>query len=421
MKRLPVALVLGLVLELVIRWAHELQSLAHDPLSPGALVALDMAHAGAYLASLILVAIGLHDLSLRTTHRSLRVAFGCALALIAAALFEVAREAFAIGDPLDWWFYAAAARWLIGLGLVIAIAVAAYRRAQVLAIAAVAILGAVWVPSLFHVHLLDLLPLSALEKRVGYDLIATAGLLLELGMLAAIDTTDATPRPALALDGLSLAVQGYYLRIAGFAITVLLVVIVLGKGGSGADDVAQLALYGGFVVNAAAFGAIGFGALRALRSAHEGLDTIAMGVAACANLWCAGAMLNKLAVFYRLVHGGYGFAGDEVFTALDLALPIVATIGGVVLTTAIAQFARGRGDAPLATSAAATGVGYAMLMIASTGIANYVVASSFNGLLGVMLTAAVCGLVSQVILGRLCRRAEDALADGAALPTATVV
>lgn len=416
MKKLPVALIVAFALQLCMFWGRDLLFMSGQLHS---LTALILTLGAAHLAVVTSLAIGLSDLAQRTTGRAriaIQIAMAFAIALVGVQLVELAHQALATAYSETWWDFKLTAAWLLNLGMVVAIAIAASNR---LAIAAVVVSVAFWLPDVLHFQLVDLIPHVA--QRLVTDVMVTMRVGVVVALLASIPSADASPRPALALRGLSLATQGFYLRIVGFAATVLLGMVVLGNRGRSADDFALLAMYGGFIANACAFALVGLGALKALRSTHDALDSLAMGFAAVANLWCAGAMLNKLAVYYNVTNGRSNGADD--LAALDLALPIVATIGGVFLTIALARFARERGDAPLATSAAASGVGYAMLMIASTGIAGYLITSakSFEGMIGMMLVAALCGLASQIIIARLCKRTEDALADGASLPIATVV
>jgi len=414
-KRLPVALIAGFALQLGVHWGRDVMFVIHPIRSRTALV---LALGAAHLAVATMLAIGLHDLAQRTAGRAgraLRVAVAFSIAIAGLALLDVAREAFATGDPRVWWEIQRTLAWAMNLGVVVAVAVAAWNR---LAILAVAVFAVAWLPDFLHAQLPDLLPDDV--RRFGYDLASTLRVAALLAALASTAAAEPTPRPALALRGLALATHGAYLRIAGFAASVLFGLVVFGSHGD--EGVAVYALYGGIIVNVAAFALVGLGALKALRSSHAALDSLAMGFAAVANLWCAGAMLDKLAVYYRAVHGDDRYWVEDA-GALDLTLPIVATIGGVFLTIALARFARDRGDAPLATRAAASGVGYTLLMIASTGIASSLVteASSLEGMVAMMLISALCGLASQIVMGRLCKRSADALADGAALPTATVV
>lgn len=387
---------------------------------------------GIYFAIAVLTIGGYLELARRRTGwaaRGLRIA--AALVAIDTLLWIFVAWYYTLHPPIDgpgWfesvWKYAALALRVLPA---IALAIAAWDR-KVLAIAGVALVVGVdaahyWLASL--VKWLDAGDKGYMTLISAIALVDTAALVL-LAIGAARGEAAAEPRRAAT--GLQRAASSLTLRlVASLAGSGLgLLVGLMGHGGDHAEGLVKLGVFGGLLVNVIADVVFATGAIEASRAAMPDLARWPLALAAAAVAWCAGALLEKAPDLYQVLYGHhdafYGSAKDT-FALFSAAVPLVETLGMGAVAAVIGAFAGRRSLSELSTHASGKGVGFVALMLASVGIAQWIVpeAKSEGGLMMMLLCILAAVIYALVLMMRLCKLGAEAVEAEPSLPAAKLV
>lgn len=373
---------------------------------------------GAWMMTLVLITVGLRDLADRvwgTANRMAKLASALAMAMLFTEIVFMLINAFELASSRTFWSVQSYIFWGEGVALLVVLFLGGERKG--LAIAGLVLGLVARLPPFAAQPMWDALALGyrgAMSFRSVLSIAHTVGTLL-LVMSIVPGTPAHVPQRAVA--GLRHAGSGFTLRIVAAVGAMVLVLLAIGSNGEG---LVKFVLIAGLFVNMLASAMIGLGALDAARASVEGLAKPVLIVSAAGSLWCAGAMFNQLPHYYQLLYGSHH--GRDALEALSLALPIVGALATAVLATAIGGLGRTRGDAALAQSGTASGVTYLALTLAAIAMQNYMIehVHSKGGVLGLLLLAAGAGLAAQIVMGRLCRRAAEAIASQPGLPSARV-
>lgn len=246
-----------------------------------------------------------------------------------------------------------------------------------------------------------------------------------LGVFAAVAIALAPePYPAPPSDaapGFHAIASGLWLRvIAAVSFAGLMLMLMFGKSGDGAESIFKLATISVAVVNAISFFIIARGALTLL---VRDVPALWATLGAAANLWCLGVTIAQLPTTYRLLYGvedSYGV--QDRAQELTIIAPLVAIASIAILAIAIARFAANRGLDQLRAEAQSKGLGFVTLMVASIGIQQWLLPeqTSEGSVMFFLVAAAVCSLFATGMMARLCTRAADSLHAETPLPTATL-
>ena len=378
---------------------------------------------GVWALFTVMVAIGLFDLARRMTGRA---AVGLRLAGIMFAVHFVLGHvmnlvfAFELGGSRWLWKVESYAFWGLVTIAALALAAAAWRRRPALAIGGLVLCMLTRPPEILGELLFKPLDLGFTGAHVMYTTLGIVHAIAMVAMVIAASEGVAQRRRELASTGFSLASSALTLRVVAAVAGVILALLAVAaassrSGGSGAEGIMKFAMFGGLVVNLASFAMFGVGALRAARAELDGVPRWTAAIAAAGSLWCMGVLLQQLPTYYQILygHGDRGSTAQSQLTALTVAMPIVATLAGAVFAGVIASYARLRANEDLVSRASAASIGYTLLMLASIGIQSFMLenARSISGVIGLMVVAAVCGLVAQVMLARACRSAAILVDD----------
>ena len=427
-RNTPPILLTAFALDLVFTAAHVVsrlvQSGERDYL---AVDRWDMASTGMWAAFVVMFCIGMFDLASRLTGgaaiaaRVASLAYGAMFATSTLLNVLSVLELLPHGEMI--WKVEQYTYWGLGTCVAIALAFAASKRSRAAAVVGFALSMVARMPGFLGEPLFQALDLGPRATEIVYTVLGILHTIAYLVLVIAATDGVEVPRRELATRGFGLAASSLTLRVIAAAAGVVLVVMAVSSRGEGGASLIRFGMIGGLLVNLISFAMFGLGALRAARSALDGIARYTAAVAGAASLWCAGVMLEQLPQFYQvLYHQGHGSSGAERLQALSIAQPLVATLAGALLAAVISGFARARNDEPLTTRAGAAGVGYVLLMLASVGVTSFLLetARSQGMLLGMMLLAAGCGLAAQVMLAKVCRSASASIDVDPGLPGARI-
>ncbi len=267
--------------------------------------------------------------------------------------------------------------------------------------------------------------------RTGASMVFSLCWLVTLGCIVLL-LTLAHDRAEPAEDlgegerGLRRAARALWLRVIAAAVFAAMSMMAIAAGRGGALTMLQFALVAGPVINAFALGSFGFGAFTTARSGVRDFSSVTLYLAGALSLWAAGAMMVQLPWLYELVFkSGEGYGGDhgrDLLGTFALVIPLVASAGVVVLSTAIAGFARKRNLEDLRAQVVSRTFAFVGLILLSLLVQQYGLpkAKSQGSFLGMTLLAAGAGLYAIAMVAKLCALAADALRREPGLPTATL-
>lgn len=423
-RNLPPALLAMFVVELLAAVVFTSYQLTHDIISPS--VRWDLADRGFWLAADVLAIFGALALANRLTGLAATgfriVAAGFALSIanmIGWDLFETFHPHWnidTVGKASQWSWFAIK---LLETGGVILAAFPTRRR---LALAGIVVLIVANPPPLLAHHLYGWIhgwKMSVFTQELLH--VASVALIAAVALVLAPEPYPAPPSDATA--GFHAIASGLWLRvIAACTFAGLMLLLLLGKGGDGAEGIVKLATISVAVVNAISFFMIARGALTLLVRDMPALWPTA---GAAASLWCLGVTIAQLPTTYRMLYGDFSFDGSDAMAraqALSVAAPLVAIAAIAILATAIAGFASNRGLDQLRTEAQSKGLGFVTLMVAAIGIQQWLLPeqTSEGSAMFFLVAAAMCSLGATVLMARLCTRAADSLHAETPLPTATL-
>jgi len=426
-RNLPPALLAMFLVELLAVVVYLGYQLTHDIMSPS--VRWDLADRGFWLAADALAIFGTLALARRLTGlaatglRVVAVGFALSIANMAGwQLFETFQPHWnveTVGKVSQWsWF---AIKLLEVGGLIIAVA----QTRRGLAIAGVVVALVTNAPPPLASHMFGCLVHSWRASMVLQEVLH----LVSLGLFAAVALALAPEPypgpPSDAAPGFHAIASGLWLRvIAAVSFAGLMVMLMLGKSGEGAESIFKLATISVAVVTAISFFIVARGALTLL---VRDVPALWVTLGAAANLWCLGVSLAQLPTTYRMLYGHFeysDFGGSipERAQALSIAAPLIAIGAIALIATAIAGFAANRGLDQLRAEAQSKGLGFVTLMLASIGIQQWLLPeqTSEGSVMFFLVAAAICSLFATAMMARLCTRAADSLHAETPLPTATL-
>lgn len=434
MKKLPPALLLALVLEVIATVLYVAWMVTHDIRNYPSWLNLSLE--GASLVTNVLAISGLLELARQRTGREalgLRIAaagFGLALAMMAfwqAVIYVQPHWGdHTLGLLSRWGWFASNALPLIGL------VVATSERHRTAAIAGIVVLLVAgppppladamyrWMFKWIHGWSMNLAIQHALHAT------GTISSLVLLGMLARGESPHA---PDAATTGLRTIASALWLRvIAAVTVAGLTMMLVLGRASEGSISILKLATMSGAIVSIVSLIMIARGALAITRSGIADLPRWPLVASAAGTLWCLGVALCQLPYNYRMLYGNrdaYGFGGDtpEVLQALTVAVPLVALGAIAVIATAIAGFAARRGLDQLRAEAQGKGMAFVGLTLATIALQTWLLpkADSAGSFVFMTLVVAVAALWATAQMARLCALAADSSHAEPGLPKATLV
>jgi hypothetical protein len=427
-RKMPTVLVAALALAIAFSVVTLIMQLVHsEPPSYEHVDKWRLAKSGQWFMTTIMFAFGCRELSDRIVGRAARATrvagrlFGVDIAL---QLVWMIVFTFRLG-PQEEWFYSLESYtfWGISSAISVALFVAAVGRTRGLAIGGLVVCLIARSPQFLRAPVFAGLHLELRGLTIAWEiqsLIHVAGLAM---LLVAIAPDEAARRPSIAAKGFSDVANGLWLRVIAAVVGALFTLFAIGMKGESGYQLVKVVTFGGLAINLISFAMVGAGAFGVARSAVDGVSQYATIACGAASLWCAGVMFDQVPKYYQVLYGDHGgIRGSEEIQALSVAMPLVATLAGAVFATAIAMYARTRGNQDLAARANGAGVGYLLLMLASIGLQSQLLeqARSQGDAIVVLFAAAGCGLVAQMLLSKVCRRASEAIAADPELPTARI-
>lgn len=380
---------------------------------------------GMWLTADVLGAFGTLALARRVTGAAAKgfriVAAGFVLSLAAQFAWDVIWTVHSTGNfetmskANQWtWF-------VVKLVPFVGIAVATMASHRRIAVAAVVIAILADPPAILAPHLWGWLVRGVTSQVLLLEAMRVASLAL-LAVAAIAIAPEPYPAPSTdAVPGLHAIASGLWLRvIAAVSFAGLLLMLMLGKAGEGAESIFKLATISVVIVNAISFFVVARGALRTL---VRDMPTTWMLLGGVANLWCLGVALAQLPPTYEMLYGRFdGSSIRDRAQGLAVIAPLVAIAAVAMIAIAISGFAAKRGLDELRTEAQSKGLGFVTLMVAAIGIQQWLLPeqTSEGSVMFFLVAAAVCSLFATAMMARLCTRAADSLPAETPLPTATL-
>jgi len=369
-----------------------------------------LAKNGAWFMTLLMMVVGYRDLADRVwggANRMAKLASALCIALLVTDVVVMPISTLDLISSQTFWKVQNYVFW--GELGAIAVVLFAGGDRKGLAVAGLALALVARLPPVVMEPVWDALHLGysgAVALRSVLSIAYQAGVFM---LVVAIVAGTPAHLPQRAVLGLRRAAGGFTLRIVAAIGGMLFVLLAAGASSDTAYSLIKLVLIGGLLVNMIASAMIGLGALAASRASLDGLAKSVLIVSAAGSLWCAGTMFEQLPPFYQMLYGHSH--GKDALEALSLALPIVSALATAILGTAIGGLGRTRGDAALARAGTTSGVVYLGLTLAAIAMQSYMIEKvhSRQGAIGLLLAAAAAGLAAQIIMGKLCRRAADAI------------
>ena len=249
--------------------------------------------------------------------------------------------------------------------------------------------------------------------RLGlYD----AALLFMAAALAA-GGRDPAPDARAAATGLRIARGALIFRIVAAA---SIAVIVIGGRSQGAAKLVAFAGPAVMVITMLVFAV----ALQRIASARlEGMPRLLLSLGAALTLWWGAIQLDQLtALLEAMKSSGLGERAMEAAQWLSIPGPIAATLGLTLVGSAIASFARRRGDVELREVATIRTTAFLLTTLASIGLQSQLSkATSISGALAIVGLAAIAAIVALVVLAGLLARAAESIEATPGIPPARVV
>jgi hypothetical protein len=402
---------------------------------PWSAVRFNLVSEGTGLACEVLAVIGAFELARRLTGREALGARVAAIGFAVTLAIDLSYGALAfMNEP--WrheWIYKSYdyAFFLSWLAVPVGLAIACWRTKRELGIFCVVISLLTWPPAFLRDVLYGWLP----DGKAGWTLelvFRVLRLAVFLAAYAAIARGGGSGDRSVAASGLRTASTALWLRvIAAVGVVLLTLMLVAGKGGRGSFEILRLAMMAGAIINIFALAQFGVGALRAARTEVADLGWHSLTLAGAASLWGCGVSLGQLPWMYKMLYkaGDSGFGGrdtQEWAQALSLAMPLVVTIGVMLVGFAISNLAAKRGNDDLRADAQAKNAGFVLLTLVALAITQWIIPKAMRGeslgtFVVLSLLGAAASLVATVLMAKLLGRGAQELESEPGLPKASVV
>lgn len=433
MRRLPPAFLLALVVQCVIVALRITMVSSGESLWMGS-ASWSLLAQGVSLVTVSLLAAGAFDLGRRTSSsaagaaRTAGVVFTVAVGLVAVGIVVDYLQMSRDGGPIELLYTVESYVWsatMIGGFAALITAAGGWRRAPVLAgVAIVAIVISRAPPVLWKpLHAVFLEVVGRAGATLVFSLLWLVALGATVALLAGMDKVEPSEDALACERGLRRASSALWLRVIAAGALVLVMLLAVASRGGGASMLKAI-MVGAPVLNAFALASFALGAFTVARSGARDFSPFALYSAGALSLWSAGALLAQAPWLYRAYYhpGSDNDYGLEMAQALGMAIPVVAAAGVVVLTVAIAGFARRRSLYDLHEQTSLRAGAFVVLMIGSLLIGKYVLpkARSEGALIAMSLAIGAASLCAVVLVAKLCSLAAAAVAQAPGLPTATV-
>lgn len=383
---------------------------------------------GTSIVTVALLAAGAFDLARRTSSpaaeaaRAAGIVFTVAVGLDAAGVLLNYIQMSHDGGPFELLFTVESYLWsavMIGGFAALITACDGWRRAPALAVVAIVTIVISRGPPVLLTPIYE--ALHDAIGRIGASITLSLIWLVALGATVALVAGTHRVEPSedgLACErGLRRTSSAMWLRVIASG---ALVVVAVFAGGM---SFIKFVMVAAPVLNAFALASFALGAFMAARSGVRDYSAFGLYAAGALSLWSAGAMLAQAPWLYWAYYrpdrnNDYGL---EIAQALGMAIPLVASAGIVVLTIAIAGFARRRSLQDLRDQTTVRAGIFVALTVLSMLIGVYGLpkARTEGTVLAMGLVIAVAGLVATVMVAKLFSLAANEIAQAPGLPVAT--
>lgn len=427
MKRLPPALVIGLVFHAVMGTVHMAMFMTGEPWRHPTFELIE--GASPFVFDILVIAGLATYLRGLTGERARGVKIAIAAqgwALAMTVFWLVMRVVFVRhSSDVDWFRKVdAVARYASSVGTIAGAAGFLLATAKKeLGVIALVLATATTFPPVAHA-LGDLIP----SGRPGIVLSFLPYCVLPslyLAMLVLAEPTAAVPtriEPAIALRAASSAL---YLRL-WTALGLAGVTLMMAVSRSGGQDL--VSLFKLVTIAATLLDIVGsfLFARGALRLAGRGVQPWLASLGAAGVLFAAGAMLTKLPMLYLAFYGQYAGEAQDAITLGAALIPIVACAGIYLVLRVVVAIAAAQHDEPTRENVSVRAVVFVVLSLGVVFVTSYGferMPHSQDIMLFMMLAVAAASLYALALAGRICREGAELLERGGetSLPVAKVV
>jgi hypothetical protein len=426
MKKLPIALVVGLVLEAcfgVVRLVHleMVSDLSEAAFARWGIIeaCFDFANAALICAGLFQVATGLRGnqaIGARIAGFAFALELAISVAWSLATSYQSPSWIETLVHVLDYLHpiaYLAAA-----LGMIVA------TRKLGLGIAA-AVIVAVLIPvppleQAIRAHV-------SFGRTLGYLMIALPYILLALGWLAMFATTEVEmPPPQVQADAaFSSAARSIWIRVIAACSIAGITFFAALSGEAGLLGLLRGVTILSPLVDAIALGLLARATLQLVRARIAPGLTMASAVFA---LLATGGVLNQVPTLYRMLYAehSYGLGDDSAGLWLySIAIPLFATAALTLVAMAVVRLARERNAEDVRENVAIRIGVYIVLALGTLFVSTYGATHLPNSrgvVLFVLLALVVAAFYSLVLIAKICATGAELVArDPVGLPTAKVL